>query len=335
MAATADTADDRSPLIQALTWFLLLAGFFSICARIVTKYFLRRVMEWDDKLMLAAEASLIGQAVAVSISASRGLGKSIYSLSDETVDGVLQADYAGTPLFLLSLTLIKWSLSAFVRQLSPNKDIEYRVDQGLSFIVGLWFLSAAVVGLFQCRLPKPWDYIQSHNCIDRRSWWTYVASLNIITEVGYVLVYALVFRRIQVSRRRRFTLQAIFSTRLFPHKRLSTHNTGTDNQGCRVVIPAVIQLRVFKSSYPSHDLTYDLWLPTVCNQIVACFSVVTACVPYLRPFMESIEPDNVVQIDDEETSGSRGTTERRLALRELTTAPTDHCHSSGAATGSS
>ncbi|KAK8122133.1 hypothetical protein PG984_010803 [Apiospora sp. TS-2023a] len=317
MAATADAADDRSPLIQALTWFLLLAGFFSICARIVTKYFLRRVMEWDDKLMLAAEASLIGQAVAVSISASRGLGKSIYSLSDETVDGVLQADYAGTPLLLLSLTLIKWSLSAFVRQLSPNKDIEYRVDQGLSFIVGLWFVSAAVVGLFQCRLPKPWDYSQSHNCIDRRFWWTYVASLNIITEVGYVLVYALVFRRIQVSRRRRFTLQAIFSTRLL------------------VLIPAVIQLLVFRNSYPSHDLTYDLWLPTVCNQIVACVSVVTACVPYLRPFMESIEPDNVVQIDDEETSGSRGTTERRLALRELTAVPTDHCHSSGAATGSS
>ncbi|KAK8008863.1 hypothetical protein PG991_011414 [Apiospora marii] len=134
MAATADAADDRSPLIQALTWFLLLAGFFSICARIVTKYFLRRAMEWDDKLMLGAEA-----------------------------------DYAGTPLLLLSLALIKWSLSAFVRQLSPNKDIEYRVDQGLSFIVGLWLVSAAVIGLFQCRLPKPWDYIQSHNCIDRNS----------------------------------------------------------------------------------------------------------------------------------------------------------------------
>lgn len=59
MAATADAADDRSPLIQALTWFLLLAGFFSICARIVTKYFLRRVMEWDDKLILAAEVGSI------------------------------------------------------------------------------------------------------------------------------------------------------------------------------------------------------------------------------------------------------------------------------------
>lgn len=105
--------------------------------------------------------------------------------------------------------------------------------------------------------------------------------------------------------------------------------TTNDN---RVAIPAVVQLLVFRSSYPSQNLTYDLWLPTVCNQIVACISVVTACVPYLRPFMESIEPDNVVQIGDEDTSSSRGTTERRLALRELTTAPTDYCHLNEAST---
>ncbi|KAK7914454.1 hypothetical protein PG985_012157 [Apiospora marii] len=321
MAATADAADDRSPLIQALTWFLLLAGFFSICARIVTKYFLRRAMEWDDKLMLGAEVGSIFSCFLIRLLLST------HDIHEEvllTSIQVLKADYAGTPLLLLSLALIKWSLSAFVRQLSPNKDIEYRVDQGLSFIVGLWLVSAAVIGLFQCRLPKPWDYIQSHNCIDRRSWWTYAASLNIVTEVGYVLVYALVFRRIQVSRRRRFTLQAIFSTRL-----LALGLTTNDD---RVVIPAVVQLLVFRSSYPSQNLTYDLWLPTVCNQIMACISVVTACVPYLRPFMESIEPDNVVQIDDGDTASSRGTTERRLALRELTTAPSDYCHSNRAST---
>ncbi|KAK8123972.1 hypothetical protein PG999_003890 [Apiospora kogelbergensis] len=303
MPTTISAADDRSSLIQALTWFLFLAGFFSICARILTKYFLGRGMFWDDRLILAAEASLVGQAIAVSTSASRGMGKPQNSLPKETVDKVLQADYAGTPLFLLSLALIKWSLSSFIRQLSPTKDIKYRIDKSLRMLVVLWFVSAAIVGLFQCKLPTPWDYTTSHNCIDRRSWWTYVTTLNIVTEVGYVTIHVFTFRKLQVSRRRKVSIQAIFAARLL------------------VIIPAVIQLHVFRGSYPSSNLTYDLWLPTVCNQIVACVSVVTACVPHLKPFMESIEPDNVVQIGDGNSSDSRDAIIRGIRLREIATAP--------------
>ena len=59
MPTTISAADDRSSLIQALTWFLFLAGFFSICARILTKYFLGRGMFWDDRLILAAEVRIV------------------------------------------------------------------------------------------------------------------------------------------------------------------------------------------------------------------------------------------------------------------------------------
>lgn len=37
------------------------------------------------------------------------------------------------------------------------------------------------------------------------------------------------------------------------------------------------------------DLTFDLWPPTICMEIVQCVSLTTACIPYMQPFLLSLE----------------------------------------------
>lgn len=37
------------------------------------------------------------------------------------------------------------------------------------------------------------------------------------------------------------------------------------------------------------DLTFSLWPPTICTEIVQCVSLTTACIPYLQPFLLSLE----------------------------------------------
>ena len=37
------------------------------------------------------------------------------------------------------------------------------------------------------------------------------------------------------------------------------------------------------------DLTFDLWPPTICMEILQCVSLTTACIPYLQPFLLSLE----------------------------------------------
>ena len=37
------------------------------------------------------------------------------------------------------------------------------------------------------------------------------------------------------------------------------------------------------------DLTFDLWPPSICMEIVQCVSLTTACIPYLQPFLLSLE----------------------------------------------
>lgn len=37
------------------------------------------------------------------------------------------------------------------------------------------------------------------------------------------------------------------------------------------------------------DLTFDSWPATICMEIVQCVSLTTACIPYLQPFLLSLE----------------------------------------------
>jgi hypothetical protein len=67
-----------------------------------------------------------------------------------------------------------------------------------------------------------------------------------------------------------------------------------NHRNCRVVGAILAEIVVSENLFPTLDPTYDLWLPTLLNQTTGCLSVVTACLPYLKPFMESIEPDIVL-----------------------------------------
>lgn len=282
MSPDFDETEDRSALVQILTWFLLLVGFFSICGRLLSKYVVRWTLKWDDWLIMAAELALLFQSISVSFAASRGLGKPTSTLTASSIDGILKANYASTPLLILALAFTKWSLLAFVAQMCPY-GLNRWLDLGLRGLVGLWLASSAVTSLFQCALPTPWDISQDENCFDRRSWWTYVVALNVTTEVGLVGLFISMFRKLQVSLEKRARLLLVFSSRLL------------------VAGGAVAQLVVFINEDSRPNVTGRLLIPTLCNQALACLNIVTACAPYLKPFMESIEP-NVVQVHEGESS---------------------------------
>lgn len=141
-----------------------------------------------------------------------------------------KAEYASVPLFILSLAIVKLSISAFIIQLSPDST-HLRINSAHQIIVGLWLISATLCSLFQCALPTPWDYGSNARCIDRvsgrlspsqgrftddtkRAWWVYVAVLNIVTEIWVVMVYFLIIWNLQTSISRKAVILSIFSTRL-------------------------------------------------------------------------------------------------------------------------
>jgi glycerol uptake facilitator-like aquaporin len=65
-----------------------------------------------------------------------------------------------------------------------------------------------------------------------------------------------------------------------------------------VIGAAIAQLAVFWTAQTNPDVTESLWVPAMCNQIVMFLSVLTACLPYLRPLMESLE-SGVVRVPED------------------------------------
>lgn len=57
------------------------------------------------------------------------------------------------------------------------------------------------------------------------------------------------------------------------------------------------QLFYFDHTSDSQDPTLDFWSTAVCTQLVQNLSIITACVPYLKPFFESLE-SGMIRSDD-------------------------------------
>lgn len=64
------------------------------------------------------------------------------------------------------------------------------------------------------------------------------------------------------------------------------------------VIAAVIcQIIYLNRTKPSGDLSFDIWPVTLCTQIVQCLSILTTCLVYLKPFLDSLET-GFIQVGD-------------------------------------
>ena len=58
----------------------------------------------------------------------------------------------------------------------------------------------------------------------------------------------------------------------------------------RILIAAAIRIAYLaQESNSGNDLTLKAWPATLCALIVQCLSVIAACIPYLKPFLDSLE----------------------------------------------
>lgn len=54
---------------------------------------------------------------------------------------------------------------------------------------------------------------------------------------------------------------------------------------------------------PTSDPTFDLWPVWICTQFVQALAIITTCIPYLKPFMDSLESGGY-RADDQRRRGT-------------------------------
>ncbi|KAI9732959.1 MAG: hypothetical protein M1818_007392 [Claussenomyces sp. TS43310] len=276
MSAT-DTNDNPGRIVFVISWLLFCVVWLAVGARLATRWTLSRKLGGDDILTLVALAFSSGQTGAMTVAISNGLGQRINTLSSFQVTQFQQSLYASNLLYIFTLYFAKTAVLALLIQLTPDES-HRRISIGLAIFIAFWAITAVFAASFQCHLPHSWQFI-GNRCFNLTAFWNYFEILNIITDFVLIVLPAFVMWRVQINWRRKAAVASCFASRAL------------------VITAAISQLALSQHAYSSKDPTSDIWKDALCGQMVQNLSVITCCVPYLKPFYLGLE-SGMIRTDD-------------------------------------
>ncbi|KAI4282999.1 MAG: hypothetical protein L6R35_005268 [Caloplaca aegaea] len=263
-----DSPSNHGPIVSIVTWFLLAATVLAVVARVTTKIAISKRLTSDDFLIFLALAFSIGQAVAVSLQTSNGLGQHEAALSAFQMDNFYKFDYASNLLFILNLCFAKLSVLQLLRLVTPVK-LHLRLVLGAGAFVILWSIASELASAFQCKTPNTWKVI-GNQCFDRAAFWNAYGAFNLITEAALLILPLVILWKLQTQAKKKAVIYSCFASRI-------------------VVFSAIIVQLVYASrARGTADVTFDTWPTVLSAQIVQSLSIITACIPCLKPFLESL-----------------------------------------------
>ncbi|KAL8726982.1 MAG: hypothetical protein Q9166_006345 [cf. Caloplaca sp. 2 TL-2023] len=128
--------------------------------------------------------------------------------------------------------------------------------------------------------------LSTGQCVATGFWNSY-AALNLITEAALVVLPLMIVWKIQTKPRKKTVIFLCFASRI-------------------VVLGAIIvQLIYLNRAANTTDETFKMWPVVLSAQGVQSLSIITACVPCLKPFLESLE-SGMLRSDDLRRRGMGG-----------------------------
>lgn len=300
--------DTHASTVRVLTWFLVITAILGVGARGLTKAIIVRSVSLDDYLITVSLLFAIGQSIAVLVEAGHGYGSPSDPLSRSQVRANLKSEYAASLLYVASLCFAKASVLALVKTLTPCRS-HRRALYGLSTFVVLWAVIGEFGTAFLCHLPRPWDYLEGH-CSDgtiRHTWWNYIEITNIITDSALISLPLVVIWQTRIPSSRKASVCSFFAFR-------ST-----------VIAASICKLVFWNNAKDLQKLGHSPWAVLLCTQVVQCFSIISACFLYLKPFLDSVE-SGFIRSDDirrrgtddfyGHTTGDSSTTRSAFSIRK-------------------
>ncbi|KAL8686760.1 MAG: hypothetical protein Q9218_006885 [Villophora microphyllina] len=283
-----ESSQNHGPLVSVLAWFLIIVSFLSILARVGTRYAVVRELRTDDAIIIVALVGYSEQSQAVpfaevnvqilsvahtattSIQAANGLGKHDKDVPKHALEPFQKSIYAGGFLYISVIALIKLSICLHLDNLTPVR-LHRNFIRGLGAFVCLWSIASILAVAFQCHPPAPWQFIRN-KCINITGFWAAYDVINVVTDAALIIMPWKILSKLQVEARKKAIIIGCFAARIF------------------VVAATIVQIYfLLNRTSGAYDLTYNPWIVVLLAEIVLTISLVTACIPYLKPFMEALE----------------------------------------------
>ncbi|KAH7359538.1 hypothetical protein BKA66DRAFT_500717 [Pyrenochaeta sp. MPI-SDFR-AT-0127] len=263
------SSENVGPFLNVVTWILLITSALAVLTRLITKRALRRRIDVDDAFVIAALVASIGSGIAVSIQTANGLGRDIDLLAANQITTYQKGEYVNKLLYIATLAFAKLSIISLLMILTAA-NLHRNLGLGLTGFIALWGIVSAFVTAFQCGTVEPWRFFKPNsNCLDLASFWRGMGVINILTDLALILFPVHVIVTLQMSLSKKITILTFFGARFLD------------------IIATAVQM-VYVSDFGSRNPTRDLWKWTLVAQIIECITILTSCVPYLRPLLESL-----------------------------------------------
>ncbi|CAJ0552393.1 Ff.00g063720.m01.CDS01 [Fusarium sp. VM40] len=278
------TTTNKAPIVRAMTALLMVITILAATLRIATRLTIVGSLTLDDGFVAASAFLAIIQSIIVIFEGSAGLGIR-GGLHANQVSFILKSQYASGILFITVVYLAKISATRTIWSMAPRE--RQRLILITEAFISAWALCSIVASLFECSLPKPWDYIHG-NCFNRSVFWTVFDIVNIVTDIIITGILIDMFKSLQTPMSKKVLVIAAF--------------------GCRMLITPVIISHIYylRKATELGNPIFDMWAPTVIVQIIQCLSILVTCVPFLKPFMDSLESGQMNAGDGLQTRGKGG-----------------------------
>lgn len=158
-------------------------------------------------------------------------------------------------------------------RLTPSHNILY-FCYGFITTLTMWMLASVFSLAFQCSLPQPWDSMQLHlaTCeVNIARLYYSIGAVDILSDIVIIVTPTIIVWNVQISRAQRFTVIGVFGSRL------------------AVCTCSAILLASIPAFIKSSDRSWEAVTPQIWRQVIQCLSIITACIPCLRPFLASLE----------------------------------------------
>jgi len=263
------TADDRSPIINLVTWLLTVFMVLVVLTKVLGGVWTTRRLSGDSVFLMFTMLLAVGQCVAVTEQVAGGLGKHERTLSEIELTKFQKAAYASQILYIATLCCAKLSIGQFLGTLARAKEV--RAALGLTTIItGLWGIIAILALAFQCSLPHPWAILSSH-CFNQTAFWDVIGIVDAITDFALGAIPAII----------------IWDLKILPAKKVSVLGAFTARW---LTIPLIaLRLHFISTASASSDHPFDDYQTSLTTQIGLNLSIVLTCVPSLKTFMKDVE----------------------------------------------
>ncbi|KIX95787.1 uncharacterized protein Z520_08495 [Fonsecaea multimorphosa CBS 102226] len=264
------SATHRGPVVNLVAWTTVTTMCLSVVTVLISKLVVLRRLAWKDAILITAMVFSIGFTIAINQQVSGGLGSEISTLSADQYEKFQKAGYAWNILYTTSLSFGKISTLSLLLALSPNKS--YRIPMWATGLLTIaWTVTSIIASAFQCSLPHPY-LITTNKCFSQVGFWDAVAVIDILIDVALMAMPVWLVYNLQLPIKKKIAVCFAFSFRIL---------------AIACTIWRMSEMHRFFDR--SADITFESWLPTIATILEVFFSVFAACVPHLRPFMESIQ----------------------------------------------